>query len=47
MSSMGAGYRVVEETTPRRERGRGKTDALDAVLAARSILGLPSEWAGH
>ncbi len=33
-----AGYRVVEAPTPRRERGRGKTDALDAVLAARSIL---------
>lgn len=33
-----AGYRVVEAPTPRRERGRGKTDALDAVLAARSTL---------
>lgn len=33
-----AGYRVVEAPTPRREHGRGKTDALDAVLAARSIL---------
>lgn len=36
-----AGYRVVEAPTPRRERGRGKTDALDAVLAARSILVVP------
>ncbi|KGN39265.1 transposase IS116 [Knoellia subterranea KCTC 19937] len=36
-----AGYRVVEAPTPRRERGRGKTDALDAVLAARSTLVLP------
>lgn len=33
-----AGYRVVEAPTPRRERDRGKTDALDAVLAARSTL---------
>ena len=33
-----AGYRVVEAPTPRRERGRGKTDELDAVLAARSTL---------
>lgn len=36
-----AGYRVVEAPTPRRERGRGKTDALDAVLAARSSLVVP------
>ena len=36
-----AGYRVVEAPTPRRERGRGKTDALDAVLAARSTLMVP------
>lgn len=33
-----AGYRIVEAPTPRRDRGRGKTDALDAVLAARSTL---------
>jgi transposase len=33
-----AGYRVVEAPTPRRDRGRGKTDVLDAVLAARSTL---------
>ena len=33
-----AGYRIVEAPTPRRERGRGKTDALDAVLAARGVL---------
>ncbi|UUZ43859.1 IS110 family transposase [Janibacter limosus] len=32
------GYRVVEAPTPRRDRGRGKTDALDAVPAARSTL---------
>lgn len=37
----GAGYRVVEASTPRRDRGRGKTDALDAVLAARSMLVIP------
>ncbi len=36
-----AGYRVVEAPTPRREPGRGKTDALDAVLAARSTLVMP------
>lgn len=36
-----AGYRVVEAPTPRRERGRGKTDTLDAVMAARSTLALP------
>lgn len=35
------GYRVVEAPTPRRERGRGKTDDLDAVLAARSTLITP------
>lgn len=33
-----AGYRVVEAPTPRRARGRGKTDVLDAVQAARSTL---------
>lgn len=32
------GYRVVEAPTPRRERGRGKTDAMDAVTAARNTL---------
>lgn len=32
------GYRVVEAPTPRRERARSKTDALDAVHAARSSL---------
>lgn len=36
-----AGYRVVDAPTPRRERGRGKTDALDAVLAARASLVMP------
>lgn len=36
-----AGYRVVEAPTPRRNRGHGKTDALDAVLAARSALVMP------
>ena len=35
------GYRVVEAPTPRREPGRGKTDGLDAVLAARSALVVP------
>ena len=35
------GYRVVEAPTPRRERGRGKTDAMDAVTAARSTLTMP------
>ena len=33
-----AGYRVVEAPTPSRVRGQGKTDELDAVLAARSTL---------
>jgi hypothetical protein len=37
----GIGYRVVEAPTPRRERGRGKTDAMDAVTAARSTLAMP------
>ncbi|WP_246169398.1 IS110 family transposase [Actinotalea subterranea] len=36
-----AGYRVVEAPTPKRERGRGKTDTLDAVLAARATMVLP------
>ena len=35
------GYRVVEAPTPRRERGRGKTDAMDAVTAARGTLVMP------
>lgn len=35
------GYRVVEAPTPRRERGRGKTDAMDAVTAARNTLTTP------
>lgn len=38
-----AGYRVVEAPTPRRERGRGKSDDLDAVLAARSTRVLPEK----
>lgn len=36
-----SGYRIVEAPTPRRERGRGKTDSLDAVRAARSCLVQP------
>lgn len=35
------GYRVVEAPTPRRERGRGKTDAMNAVTAARNTLTMP------
>lgn len=35
------GDRVVEAPTPRRERGRGKTDAMDAVTAARYTLTMP------
>jgi transposase len=35
------GYRVVEAPTPRRERGRGKTDAMDAITAARNTLTMP------
>jgi len=35
------GYRVVEAPAPRRERGRGKTDAMDAVTAARNTLAMP------
>ncbi|WP_240759453.1 IS110 family transposase [Phytoactinopolyspora endophytica] len=34
------GYRV-EAPTPRRERGRGKTDVMDAVTAARGTLSMP------
>lgn len=34
-------YRVVEAPTPRRQRGGGKSDELDAVLAARSTLITP------
>lgn len=36
-----AGYRVVEAPTPVRGKGRAKTDALDAVRAARDVLGQP------
>lgn len=32
---------MVEAPTPRRERGRGKTDAMDAVTAARKTLTMP------
>lgn len=35
------GYRVVEAPTPRRRRGQGKTDAIDALAAARSSLAMP------
>ena len=35
------GYRVIEAPTPARVRGRAKTDALDAILAARSALATP------
>lgn len=35
------GHRVVEAPTARLERGRGKTDALDAVTAARNTLTTP------
>lgn len=34
-----AGYRVVEEPTPKRERGRGMTDT--PVLAARATMAMP------
>lgn len=40
-SLAGVGYRVVEAPTPRRERGRGKTDVLDAATAARATLAMP------
>ena len=40
-SLAGVGYRVVEAPMPRRERGRGKTDAMDAVTAARNTLSMP------
>jgi transposase len=36
-----AGYRVVEAPTPRRERGHGKSDRSDALLAARATLATP------
>jgi transposase len=34
-----AGYRVTDAPTPKRERGAGKNDHLDAITAARGILG--------
>ncbi len=34
------GYRVVEAPTPERHRGRGKTDQLDALNAARASLAM-------
>lgn len=39
----GQGYRVVEALTPVRGKGRAKTDTLDAVRAARDVLGLPAD----
>lgn len=35
------GYRIVEAPTPRRERGRGKSDAMDALTAARGTMAMP------
>ncbi len=37
------GYRVVEALTPVRGKGRAKTDALDAMRAARDALPLPAD----
>jgi len=34
-----SGYRVTDAPSPRRERGQGKNDHIDAVTAARGILG--------
>lgn len=34
-----AGYRVTDAPSPKRERGSGKNDHLDAIAAARGILG--------
>lgn len=42
----GAGYRVVEAVTPVRGKGRAKNDALDALRAARDVLGLPTDRLG-
>lgn len=35
---IGEGYRVVDAPTPKRERGQGKNDAIDALIAARGAL---------
>lgn len=35
------GYRVIEAPTPARVRGRAKSDALDALLAAQTTLATP------
>ena len=32
------GYRVVDAPSPKRERGSGKNDQIDAVVAARGSL---------
>jgi transposase len=38
-----AGYRVVDAPCPKRDRGRDKNDAIDAIIAARGLLGRPVE----
>lgn len=37
------GYRVVDAPSPKRDRGRDKNDAIDAIIAARSVLSWPVE----
>lgn len=41
VSLLEAGYRVVDASSPKRERGSGKSDRIDAVLAARGTLSKP------
>jgi transposase len=38
-----SGYRVVDAPCPKRDRGRDKNDAVDAIIAARSVLSWPVE----
>jgi len=35
---LNAGYRVVDAPSPKRERGAGKNDRIDAIVAARGVL---------
>lgn len=38
-----AGYRVVDAPSPKRDRGQDKDDTIDAIKAARGVLGTPAD----
>lgn len=40
---LGVGYRVVDAPAPKRDRGEGKSDSIDAIKAARGMLARDSD----